>query len=103
MHNHSSISDYFRSNYKPCNSTTDGNDPVSLFSTAATPASQRGSLTLTSEPPEDPSVLKTENNESHHKEPSPTRGAEQSISQDVAQELVIRSVFRSISLGLFIH
>lgn len=55
------------------------------FPTAATPAPQ-----VTSDPHKDLSVLRTENNESHLKEPSSTGGAEQSISQDVAEEAVIR-------------
>lgn len=47
-------------------------------------------MTLTSDPLKDLSVVKTENNECHPKEPSPTGGAEQSVSPDVAEESVIR-------------
>ncbi|KAK3567607.1 hypothetical protein QTP86_020287, partial [Hemibagrus guttatus] len=54
----------------------------------ATPASQEGDMTLTStsEHPEELSVMRTENKESQLREPSPTGKAEQSISQDVAEE-----------------
>lgn len=60
------------------------------FPIAATPASQEGDMTLTSDLPKDLSVMRTENNESHLKEPSPTGGAGLSIGQDVAEEVVIR-------------
>lgn len=65
--------------------------------TAATPASQEGDMTLTStlELPEELSVMRTENNESQLREPSPTGKAEQSISQDVAEESVIGLLFGS--------
>lgn len=52
-------------------------------------------MTLTSDPHKDLSVMRTENKESHLKEPSPKGGTEQSISQDVAEESVIRSLFGS--------
>lgn len=67
--------------------------------TAATPASQEGDMTLTStsELPEEGllSVMRTENNKSQLREPSPTGKAEQSISQDVAEESVIGLLFGS--------
>lgn len=47
-------------------------------------------MTLTSEPPKDLSAMRTENSESHLKEPSPTGGAEPSVGHDVAEEGVIR-------------
>lgn len=59
------------------------------FPTAASPASQEDDMTLTSKAPKDPSVMKTGNNESHLKEPSPT-GGESSSSHDEAEGKVIR-------------
>lgn len=52
-------------------------------------------MTLTSDPTKDLSVIRTENNESRLKEPSPTGGEEQSIGQAVPDEVVIRPLFGS--------
>lgn len=68
---------------------------MSLFHlpTAATPASQEGEMTLTSEPPKDLSVMRTEKSESQLREPSLTEGAEQSVIQHAGEESVIRPLF----------